>query len=177
MPFRQCNAPEQKPDHQCDTTEATAFPGAGSLRISSTSLTLLKLTFGWRKCYRERIPKADKLLLSVDIGEKSHDRFLRHRESTSRTLLRRKIAVVANLKPANAGVESQGMLLAASVGDEVSGDCHVHRRRSKAPGLSNIRRSTWTLSWAQEISADYADTITQSTQNKTLESPFACRTL
>jgi methionyl-tRNA synthetase len=70
----------------------------------------------------ERIPKADKLLLlTVDIGEAKPRQILagiaEHYEPNQ--LIGRKIAVVANLKPRKLrGYESQGMLLAASVGDE-----------------------------------------------------------
>ena len=70
----------------------------------------------------ERIPKADKLLLlSVDLGEEKPRQILAgialHYEPEK--LIGRKIAVVANLKPRKLrGYESQGMLLAASVGEE-----------------------------------------------------------
>jgi methionyl-tRNA synthetase len=70
----------------------------------------------------ERVPKADKLLLlTVDIGEEKPRQILagiaQYYEPES--LVGRKIVVVANLKPRKLrGYESQGMLLAASVGDE-----------------------------------------------------------
>jgi methionyl-tRNA synthetase len=70
----------------------------------------------------ERIPKADKLLLlTVDIGEEKPRQILagiaQYYEPES--LVGRKIVVVANLKPRKMrGHESQGMLLAASVGEE-----------------------------------------------------------
>ena len=70
----------------------------------------------------ERIPKADKLLLlSVDVGEEKPRTILagiaQYYEPES--LVGRKIVVVANLKPRKLrGYESQGMLLAASIGDE-----------------------------------------------------------
>src|SRR5688500_11196328 len=70
----------------------------------------------------ERIPKADKLLLlSVDLGEEKPRQILAgialHYEPEK--LVGRKIAVVSNLKPRKLrGFESQGMLLAASVGEE-----------------------------------------------------------
>ena len=70
----------------------------------------------------ERIPKADKLLLlTVDIGEEKPRQILAGiaQYYDPEQLLGRKIAVVANLKPRKIrGHESQGMLLAASVGDE-----------------------------------------------------------
>jgi methionyl-tRNA synthetase len=70
----------------------------------------------------ERIPKADKLLLlTVDVGEEKPRQILagiaQHYESNQ--LIGRKIAVVSNLKPRKLrGYESQGMLLAASVGED-----------------------------------------------------------
>jgi len=69
-----------------------------------------------------RIPKADKLLLlTVDIGEEKPRQILAGiaQYYEPEQLPGRKIAVVANLKPRKMrGHESQGMLLAASVGDE-----------------------------------------------------------
>jgi methionyl-tRNA synthetase len=70
----------------------------------------------------ERIPKADKLLLlTVDIGEEKPRQILAGiaQYYTPEQLVGRKIVVVANLKPRRLrGHESQGMLLAASVGEE-----------------------------------------------------------
>ncbi len=67
----------------------------------------------------ERIPKADKLLLiTVDIGEEKPRQILAGiaQYYEPEQLIGRKIVVVANLKPRK--LESQGMLLAASVGEE-----------------------------------------------------------
>jgi methionyl-tRNA synthetase len=68
-----------------------------------------------------RVPKADKLLvLTVDIGEAEPRQILAGiaQYYEPETLVGRKIAVVANLKPRKLrGLESQGMLLAASVGE------------------------------------------------------------
>jgi methionyl-tRNA synthetase len=70
----------------------------------------------------ERIPKADKLLLlTVDIGEEKPRQILAGiaQYYEPEQLVGRKIVVVANLKPRKLrGHESQGMLLAASVGEE-----------------------------------------------------------
>ncbi|MBC7933217.1 MAG: methionine--tRNA ligase subunit beta, partial [Rubrivivax sp.] len=69
----------------------------------------------------ERIPKADKLLrLTIDLGEESPRQILagiaEHYEPD--TLIGRKLAIVSNLKPRKLrGFESQGMVLAASVGE------------------------------------------------------------
>ena len=70
----------------------------------------------------ERVPKADKLLrLTVNSGDAEPRQIIagiaQHYDPA--TLVGRKIVVVANLKPRKLrGYESQGMLLAASVGDE-----------------------------------------------------------
>jgi methionyl-tRNA synthetase len=70
----------------------------------------------------ERIPKSDKLLrFTIDLGEAAPRQILagiaEHYEPE--TLIGRKVAVVSNLKPRKLrGLESQGMVLAASVGDE-----------------------------------------------------------
>ena len=70
----------------------------------------------------ERIPKADKLLLiTADIGEEKPRQILAGiaQYYEPEQLIGRKIVVVANLKPRKLrGYESQGMLLAASVGEE-----------------------------------------------------------
>ena len=70
----------------------------------------------------ERVPKSDKLLrLTVDIGESEPRQVLagiaEHYEPEK--LLGQKIVVVANLKPRKLrGFESQGMILAASLGED-----------------------------------------------------------
>lgn len=69
----------------------------------------------------ERIPKADKLLkLTVDIGTEVRQILAGIAEYYEpESLVGRKIVIVANLKPRKMrGLESQGMLLAASVGEE-----------------------------------------------------------
>jgi methionyl-tRNA synthetase len=70
----------------------------------------------------ERVPKSDKLLrFSVDVGEENPRQILagiaEHYEPES--LIGKKIVVVANLKPRKLrGFESQGMVCAASVGED-----------------------------------------------------------
>ena len=70
----------------------------------------------------ERVPKSDKLLrFTVDLGEETPRQILagiaEHYEPEK--LVGRKLVVVSNLKPRKLrGFESQGMVLAASVGDE-----------------------------------------------------------
>jgi len=100
-------------------TEAEAVPGVTHIDI--TDFAKVDLRVGEVKT-AERIPKADKLLLiTVDIGEEKPRQVLAGiaQYYEPETLIGRKIVVVANLKPRKMrGYESQGMLLAASVGDE-----------------------------------------------------------
>ena len=101
-------------------TEAEAIPGV-TTHIDITDFTKVDLRVG-EVLTAERIPKADKLLLlTVDIGEEKPRQILAGiaQYYEPEQLIGRKIAVVANLKPRKLrGYESQGMLLAASVGDE-----------------------------------------------------------
>jgi len=102
-------------------TEADAGAIGVTSFIDITDFTKVDLRVG-EVLTAERIPKADKLLLlSVDIGEEKPRQILAGIAQfySPEQLLGRKIAVVANLKPRKLrGHESQGMLLAASVGDE-----------------------------------------------------------
>jgi methionyl-tRNA synthetase len=70
----------------------------------------------------ERVPKSDKLLrFTVDLGEREPRQILAGIAEyyDPEKLIGRKIVVVANLKPRKLrGYESQGMVLAASVGEE-----------------------------------------------------------
>lgn len=70
----------------------------------------------------ERIPKSDKLLrFTIDLGEAAPRQVLAGIAEYYEpgTLVGRKIIVVSNLKPRKLrGFESQGMVLAASIGDE-----------------------------------------------------------
>lgn len=101
-------------------TEADAVPGVASY-IDITDFAKVELRVG-EVLTAERIPKADKLLLiTVDIGEEKPRQILagiaQYYEPEG--LIGRKIVVVANLKPRKLrGYESQGMLLAASIGEE-----------------------------------------------------------
>ena len=102
------------------TTEADAVTGVASY-LDITDFAKIDLRVGEVRT-AERIPKADKLLLlTVDIGEEKPRQILagiaQYYEPEG--LVGRKIVVVANLKPRKLrGYESQGMLLAASVGEE-----------------------------------------------------------
>jgi methionyl-tRNA synthetase len=70
----------------------------------------------------ERVPKADKLLLlKIDIGEEQPRQVLAGiaQYYEPEKLIGRKVVVVANLKPRKLrGFESQGMVVAASIGEE-----------------------------------------------------------
>ena len=70
----------------------------------------------------ERVPKADKLLrLEVDLGEEKPRQLLAGLAEyyDPEKLIGRKVVVVANLKPRKMrGLESQGMICAASLGEE-----------------------------------------------------------
>jgi methionyl-tRNA synthetase len=102
-------------------TEADAGAVGVASFIDITDFTKVDLRVG-EVLTAERIPKADKLLLlTVDIGEERPRQILAGIAQfySPEQLLGRKIAVVANLKPRKLrGHESQGMLLAASVGEE-----------------------------------------------------------
>jgi methionyl-tRNA synthetase len=102
-------------------TEADAGAVGITSFIDITDFTKVDLRVG-EVLTAERIPKADKLLLlTVDVGEEKPRQILAGIAQfySPEQLLGRKIAVVANLKPRQLrGHESQGMLLAASVGEE-----------------------------------------------------------
>jgi methionyl-tRNA synthetase len=102
---------------------AGATPAAEGLvnYIDITDFAKVELRVG-QVLTAERIPKADKLLLiTVDIGEEKPRQILAGIAEyyEPEQIIGRKIVVVANLKPRKLrGYESQGMLLAASVGEE-----------------------------------------------------------
>jgi methionyl-tRNA synthetase len=112
-------ASEGSGQHATEADAVTNTTGDGLIDI--TDFTKIDLRVGEVRT-AERIPKADKLLLlTVDIGEEKPRQILagiaQYYEPES--LVGRKIVVVANLKPRKLrGLESQGMLLAASVGEE-----------------------------------------------------------
>lgn len=70
----------------------------------------------------ERVPKADKLLLmKIDVGEEQPRQILAGiaQYYEPEKLIGRKVVIVANLKPRKLrGLESQGMVVAASYGEE-----------------------------------------------------------
>jgi methionyl-tRNA synthetase len=103
------------------TEAATVKNATGDGLIEITDFAKIDLRVGEVRS-AERIPKADKLLLlTVDIGEEKPRQILAGiaQYYEPEQLLGRKIVVVANLKPRKLrGYESQGMLLAASLGEE-----------------------------------------------------------
>jgi methionyl-tRNA synthetase len=116
--------PEQPP--QRGATEAQAPPQAQPPEGVATYITIedfvkVELKVG-QVLTAERVPKSDKLLrFTVDVGEPQPRQILagiaEHYEPEK--LVGRKVAVVSNLKPRKLrGFESQGMVLAASVGEE-----------------------------------------------------------
>ena len=102
-------------------TEADAVAVGVANYIDITDFAKVELRVG-QVLTAERIPKADKLLLiTVDIGEEKPRQILAGiaQYYEPEKLIGRKIVVVANLKPRKLrGYESQGMLLAASIGEE-----------------------------------------------------------
>lgn len=111
--------PAQPP--QQGATEAGAPPEGVATYISIEDFVKVELRVG-QVLTAERVPKSDKLLrLTVDVGEAEPRQILagiaEHYEPEA--LVGRKLVIVANLKPRKLrGLESQGMVLAASIGDE-----------------------------------------------------------
>lgn len=101
-------------------TEADAVEGVQSL-IEIGDFAKVDLRVG-QVLTAERLPKSDKLLLmTVDIGEEKPRQILAGiaQYYEPEKMVGRKVVIVANLKPRKLrGHESQGMLVAASIGDE-----------------------------------------------------------
>lgn len=120
VPSGSITAETQPSPPMVGASEAEAVSGTTNL-IEITDFTKVELRVG-EVLTAERIPKADKLLLlTVDVGEDQPRQILAGiaQHYSPEQLVSRKIAVVTNLKPRKMrGLESQGMLLAASVGDE-----------------------------------------------------------
>ncbi len=111
--------PAQPP--QKGATEAEATPEGVATYISIEDFVKVELRVG-QVLTAERVPKSDKLLrFTVDVGEAAPRQILagiaEHYEPE--TMVGRKLVIVANLKPRKLrGFESQGMVLAASIGEE-----------------------------------------------------------
>jgi methionyl-tRNA synthetase len=100
-------------------TAAPAAPAANSL-ISIDDFAKVDLRVG-TVLTAEKVEKADKLLrLTVDIGTEVRQIVAGIAKTYApETLLGRKVVIVANLAPRKLrGIESQGMIVAASYGDE-----------------------------------------------------------
>jgi methionyl-tRNA synthetase len=128
VPNSPTNAETKPVPPQQGATEADAVAGANTSAtegvvemIGIEDFAKVELRVG-EVLTAERVPKSDKLLrFTVDLGEAQPRQILagiaEHYEPE--TLVGRKIIVVANLKPRRLrGFESQGMVLAASVGEE-----------------------------------------------------------
>jgi methionyl-tRNA synthetase len=111
--------PAQPP--QQGATEAQPAPEGVATYISIEDFVKVELRVG-QVLTAERVPKSDKLLrFTVDVGEPEPRQILagiaEHYEPEQ--MVGRKLVIVSNLKPRKLrGFESQGMVLAASVGDE-----------------------------------------------------------
>jgi len=118
---------ENKPEIKVETkpVEATAAavnePAPGVAYIGIEDFIKVELRVGEIKT-AERIPKADKLLrFTIDLGETEPRQILAGiaQYYEPEKLIGRKVIVVANLAPRKLrGFESQGMILAASIGEE-----------------------------------------------------------
>ena len=101
-------------------TEADAVEGVTSF-IDIGDFAKVDLRVG-QVVTAERVPKSDKLLLmTIDIGEEKPRQVLAGiaQYYEPEKLINRKVVVVANLKPRKLrGYESQGMVVAASFGEE-----------------------------------------------------------
>ncbi len=99
--------------------DATASDERGYIEIDDFAKVELRVA---EVLTAERVPKADKLLrFTVDMGELQPRQILAGiaQYYEPEALVGRKVIVVANLKPRRLrGFESQGIILAASVGDE-----------------------------------------------------------
>ncbi|MBV9211887.1 MAG: methionine--tRNA ligase [Acidobacteria bacterium] len=104
---------------QTHATEAEAIEGVQFIEIGDFAKVDLRVG---QILTAERIPKSDKLLrFTIDLGEAEPRQVLAGIAEyyEPEKLIGRKVVVVANLKPRKLrGFESQGMVCAASVGDE-----------------------------------------------------------
>ena len=115
---QQVQAPEPSPP-MTHATEADAVGVASFIEIDDFAKVDLRVG---QVLSAERVPKADKLLLmKIDIGEEQPRQVLAGvaQYYEPEKLVGRKVVVVANLKPRKLrGLESQGMVVAASYGAE-----------------------------------------------------------
>jgi methionyl-tRNA synthetase len=111
--------PEQPP--MKGATEAQQSPEGVASFITIDDFVKVEMRVG-EVLTAERVPKSDKLLrFTIDLGEAEPRQILAGIAEyyEPEKLIGRKVVVVSNLKPRKLrGFESQGMVLAASVGDE-----------------------------------------------------------
>jgi methionyl-tRNA synthetase len=115
-------APPMKGASEADAVAAGAQTVEGVKQfIEITDFAKIELRVG-EVLTAERVPKSDKLLrFTIDLGEESPRQVLAGIAEyyEPEKMVGRKLVVVANLKPRKLrGFESQGMILAASIGDE-----------------------------------------------------------
>jgi methionyl-tRNA synthetase len=119
-------------------TPAAAAPAAAPEFIEFEDFVKVKFKLG-HILAAERVPKSDKLLqLQIDVGEAAPRQVLagigKHYEPEA--LIGKRVTVVANLKPRKMmGIESQGMVLAASSGELLS----VLTVDKELPGGSDVK--------------------------------------
>jgi methionyl-tRNA synthetase len=109
-------APEKPPQAAAPAASAIASDGG---KISIDDFAKVELRVGMVKV-AERVPKSDKLLrLEIDIGTEVRQVVAGIAEAYApETLVGRKVVIVANLAPRKLrGLESNGMIVAASLGD------------------------------------------------------------
>jgi methionyl-tRNA synthetase len=113
------NAPAEPEPPMTRATEADAVGVTSFIEIDDFAKVDLRVG---QVLSAERIPKADKLLLmKIDIGEEQPRQILAGiaQYYEPERLVGRKVVIVANLKPRKLrGLESQGMVVAASYGEE-----------------------------------------------------------
>ena len=114
-------APPMKRATEADAVPKDATEAEGGLYIDIDDFVKVEMRVG-EVMTAERIPKSDKLLrFMVDVGEAEPRQVLAGIAEyyTPESMIGRKVVVVTNLRPRKLrGFESQGMILAASVGEE-----------------------------------------------------------
>jgi methionyl-tRNA synthetase len=113
--------PPMKRATEADAVAKDATEPEGRLYIDIDDFAKVEMRVG-EVVTAERIPKSDKLLrFTVDVGEVEPRQVLAGIAEyyTPESMIGRKVVVVTNLRPRKLrGFESQGMILAASVGEE-----------------------------------------------------------
>ena len=119
QPVEHATTKEQEAASTAGATQAAAPPVAEKISIDDFAKVELRAA---TVLEAERVPKADRLLrLKVDVGEAEPRQLLAGiaEHYAPEDVIGRKIIVVANLAPRKLrGLESNGMLLAASVGED-----------------------------------------------------------